>query len=80
MEDLDNVYQKFLNSKKTYIDWKSENPLKLIDNIIEYHHPTFKEFDGIDQLLLKIFSVHYQGSSTGSKSIYELFCNFKAEL
>ncbi|MFL8799745.1 MULTISPECIES: iron-sulfur cluster repair di-iron protein [unclassified Clostridioides] len=81
LENLNNKYKEFLNSKETYIDWKNENPLKLIDNIIkQHHHFTFKELDEIDQLLLKVFSVHYQHSSAELKSVYKLFCNLKAEL
>ena len=50
VDRINKEYNEFLNSKEEYIDWRKEDPNKLIDNIVNVHHAfTFRELLEIDQ-------------------------------
>lgn len=81
VDRINKEYNEFLNSKEEYIDWRKEDPNKLIDNIVNVHHAfTFRELLEIDQLLLKILRVHYQHSGEELKTVHRLFGALKVEL
>lgn len=81
IDRMNKEYDEFLNSKEEYIDWRKEDPNKLIDNIVDVHHAfTFRELLEIDQLLLKILKVHYHHSGEELKTVHRLFGALKVEL
>lgn len=81
VDRINKEYDEFLNSKEEYIDWRKEDPNKLIDNIVDVHHAfTFRELLEIDQLLLKILRVHYHHSGEELKTVHRLFGALKVEL
>ncbi|MDY6011359.1 iron-sulfur cluster repair di-iron protein [Clostridium sp.] len=81
VDRINKEYDEFLNSKEEYIDWRKEDPNKLIDNIVNVHHAfTFRELLEIDQLLLKILKVHYHHSGEELKTVHRLFGALKVEL
>lgn len=81
VDRMNKEYDEFLNSKEEYIDWRKEDPNKLIDNIVDVHHAfTFRELLEIDQLLLKILKVHYHHSGEELKTVHRLFGALKVEL
>lgn len=81
VDRINKEYDEFLNSKEEYIDWRKEDPNKLIDNIVDVHHDfTFRELLEIDQLLLKILRVHYHHSGEELKTVHRLFGALKVEL
>lgn len=81
VDRINKEYDEFLNLKEEYIDWRKEDPNKLIDNIVNVHHAfTFRELLEIDQLLLKILRVHYHNSGEELKTVHRLFGALKVEL
>lgn len=81
VDRINKEYDEFLNLKEEYIDWRKEDPNKLIDNIVNVHHAfTFRELLEIDQLLLKILRVHYHHSGEELKTVHRLFGALKVEL
>lgn len=60
IENLNKEFREFLNSNEKYIDWRKEDPRKLIKHIVDTHHRfTFDALRELDELILKVTRVHY---------------------
>lgn len=82
LEDMLNLeYETFINSSTDYIDWRKENPAKLIKHILNIHHDfTKKELRELDALVFKIMKVHYYEHGEELIVLHKLFGNLKIEL
>ena len=43
IENLNEEYEKFIESNEEYIDWRKENPINLMKNILDTHHEYTRE-------------------------------------
>ncbi|MFU0825116.1 iron-sulfur cluster repair di-iron protein [Clostridium sp.] len=81
IEELNNEYNKFINSNTEYKDWRKEKASDLIKHILRTHHDyTKKELREIDMLMFKILKVHFKHHKEELLKVHRLFGNLKIEL
>ncbi len=79
--ELNKDYDKFLNSNENYIDWRNEDPRKLINHIVDTHHKfTFEILKELDELILKVTKVHYEHAPEQLLVVHKLFGELKIDL
>ncbi|WP_194192135.1 iron-sulfur cluster repair di-iron protein [Clostridium chrysemydis] len=81
VESLNKEFREFLNSNEKYIDWRKEDPRKLIKHIVDTHHRfTFDTLRELDELILKVTRVHYNHAPEKLLVIHKLFGELKLDL
>ncbi|KYH28297.1 MULTISPECIES: iron-sulfur cluster repair di-iron protein [Clostridium] len=81
IEELNNEYNKFINSNTEYKDWRKEKASDLIKHILRNHHDyTKKELREIDMLMFKILKVHFKHHKEELLKVHRLFGTLKMEL
>lgn len=81
INELNEDYDKFKDWISKEIDWNSTSMEELIDFIINKHHTFMKrELPIINELLTKIFTVHYSDHGEVLSKLKRLFGNLRMEI
>lgn len=81
VEDLNKEFKEFKFENSQYVDWREKSSEELISHIVETHHAeTFKLLKEIDQLMVKVFRVHFSHDPELLMKVHSLFGKLKCEL
>ncbi|EGS5729066.1 iron-sulfur cluster repair di-iron protein, partial [Clostridium perfringens] len=81
VEDLNKEFKEFKFENSQYVDWREKSSEELISHIVETHHgETFRLLKEIDQLMVKVFRVHFSHDPELLMKVHSLFGKLKCEL
>ncbi len=81
IEELNKALEKSVENLEVHKDWRKEDPIKLMDYILEVHHSYgMKELKSIDELLSKVLKAHYSTHGSELLAIKKVFSTLKSEL